>query len=54
MRQCRPHFKKPPAEVTSQERNIGKTVNFGILYGISAHGLAEDLAISRAAGGKNT
>ncbi|PKL47385.1 MAG: DNA polymerase I [Candidatus Riflebacteria bacterium HGW-Riflebacteria-2] len=40
-------FRKPPAEVTSQERNIGKTVNFGILYGISAHGLAEDLAITR-------
>jgi len=40
-------FKKPPAEVTSQERTIGKTVNFGILYGISAHGLAEDLAITR-------
>lgn len=40
-------FKKPPSEVTSQERNIGKTVNFGILYGISAHGLAEDLAITR-------
>lgn len=40
-------FKKDPAEVTAFERNIGKTVNFGILYGISAHGLAEDLAISR-------
>ncbi|MDD3148913.1 MAG: DNA polymerase, partial [Candidatus Riflebacteria bacterium] len=40
-------FKKEPAEVTSAERNVGKTVNFGILYGISAHGLAEDLAISR-------
>jgi DNA polymerase-1 len=40
-------FRKPPAEVTSQERTVGKTVNFGILYGISAHGLAEDLAISR-------
>lgn len=40
-------FHKPPTEVTSAERNVGKTVNFGILYGISAHGLAEDLAISR-------
>ncbi|MBU1108653.1 MAG: DNA polymerase I [Candidatus Riflebacteria bacterium] len=40
-------FHKPPAEVTSAERTVGKTVNFGILYGISAHGLAEDLAISR-------
>jgi DNA polymerase-1 len=34
-------------QVTSQQRNVGKTVNFGILYGISAHGLAEDLGISR-------
>lgn len=40
-------FKKLPAEVSSEERNVGKTVNFGILYGISAHGLSEDLAISR-------
>lgn len=40
-------FHKEPADVTSSERNVGKTVNFGILYGISAHGLAEDLAISR-------
>ncbi len=40
-------FKKAPQEVTSAERTVGKTVNFGILYGISAHGLAEDLAISR-------
>jgi len=40
-------FRKAPEEVNSTERNIGKTVNFGILYGISAHGLAEDLAISR-------
>jgi len=40
-------FNKAPEEVTSAERNVGKTVNFGILYGISAHGLAEDLAISR-------
>jgi DNA polymerase-1 len=40
-------FRKSPEEVTSRERSIGKTVNFGILYGISAHGLAEDLAISR-------
>lgn len=35
-------------EVTKDERRIGKTVNFGIIYGISAHGLSEDLAISRA------
>lgn len=40
-------FNKSPQEVTASERTVGKTVNFGILYGISAHGLAEDLAISR-------
>jgi DNA polymerase-1 len=40
-------FNKPVENVDSAERNIGKTVNFGIIYGISAHGLAEDLAISR-------
>lgn len=40
-------FHKPVENVTSSERTVGKTVNFGILYGISAHGLAEDLAISR-------
>jgi DNA polymerase-1 len=40
-------FNKAPEDVDSSERSVGKTVNFGILYGISAHGLAEDLAISR-------
>ncbi len=40
-------FGKEPEEVTSDERRVGKTVNFGIIYGISAHGLAEDLGISR-------
>jgi DNA polymerase-1 len=40
-------FGKEPQEVTSDERRVGKTVNFGIIYGISAHGLAEDLGISR-------
>lgn len=40
-------FAQPLEEVTSEQRSVGKTVNFGILYGISAHGLAADLAISR-------
>lgn len=40
-------FKCEIDQVTKEQRNVGKTVNFGILYGISAHGLAEDLAISR-------
>lgn len=32
-------------EVTKQQRRIGKTVNFGIVYGISAFGLADGLKI---------
>lgn len=40
-------FGKQPEEITPNERKIGKTVNFGIIYGISAHGLAQDLGITR-------
>ena len=40
-------FGKPVEQVTSAERKVGKTVNFGIIYGISAHGLAEGLGVSR-------
>ncbi|MHB8922801.1 MAG: DNA polymerase I [Thermoleophilia bacterium] len=40
-------FDVPLEQVTGQQRSRAKTVNFGIMYGISAFGLAEQLDISR-------
>lgn len=40
-------FDVPIDEVTSLQRRNAKAVNFGIVYGISAFGLSEDLSISR-------
>jgi DNA polymerase I len=37
----------PQAELTKDERNVAKMVNFGIIYGISAFGLSENLEIPR-------
>ncbi|MDO5411316.1 MAG: DNA polymerase I [Lachnospiraceae bacterium] len=40
-------FHVPLSEVTPQLRRNAKAVNFGIVYGISAFGLSEDLSITR-------
>ena len=37
-----------PEDVTADQRRIAKTANFGIMYGISAFGLAQRLGIGRA------
>ena len=41
-------FGIPLEEVTADHRRIAKTANFGIMYGISAFGLAQRLHIGRA------
>jgi DNA polymerase-1 len=38
---------KDPATLTKGERSVAKMVNFGIIYGISAFGLSENLEIPR-------
>jgi DNA polymerase-1 len=41
-------FGVPEAEVTAGQRRLAKTVNFGVIYGMSGHGLAQRLQMSRA------
>jgi DNA polymerase-1 len=41
-------FGVPLEELTPEHRRRAKAVNFGIVYGISAHGLSESLSIERA------
>lgn len=41
-------FDTPLEQVTDLQRRNAKAVNFGIVYGISAFGLSEDLKISRS------
>jgi DNA polymerase I len=40
-------FQKRFDEISKEERRVGKTVNFGVVYGISSFGLSEQLNISR-------
>jgi DNA polymerase-1 len=42
-------FDTPPGEVTSEQRRYAKVINFGLIYGMSAFGLAQNLAIERSA-----
>lgn len=42
-------FNKDPNSITKDERRVAKTVNFGILYGISPFGLSKQLKIDRDA-----
>jgi DNA polymerase-1 len=42
-------FGVPVAEVTSEQRRYAKVINFGLIYGMSAFGLAGNLGIERDA-----
>jgi DNA polymerase-1 len=37
-----------PSEITKEQRGIAKTINFGLLYGMGAHRLAQSLNIHRS------
>jgi len=42
-------FDTPREHVTSEQRRYAKVINFGLIYGMSAFGLAQNLAIERSA-----
>jgi DNA polymerase-1 len=42
-------FDTPREEVTSEQRRYAKVINFGLIYGMSAFGLAQNLQIERSA-----
>lgn len=41
-------FDKPQEEIQPSERRVAKTINFGIMYGMSAFRLAGEIGVSRA------
>ncbi len=42
-------FSLPPEKIDAEKRRVAKAVNFGLAYGMSAQGLADQLLISREA-----
>ncbi|TVT47206.1 MAG: DNA polymerase I [Denitromonas halophila] len=42
-------FGLTPLEVDKEQRRYAKVINFGLIYGMSAHGLAKNLGIDRGA-----
>src|SRR4030067_11245 len=42
-------FMVAPAEVSNEQRRYAKVINFGLIYGMSAFGLAKQLGIERSA-----
>ena len=44
-------FGVPPAQVTRQQRDIAKMINYGIAYGLSAFGLAHRLKLEKSEAG---
>ena len=39
-------FNIPIQEITREKRKMAKTINFGVIYGMSSYGLAQELGIS--------